>query len=240
MAHKTTPIEGEAAFWERIIFDHNLDALFESINDTSEVSDDLHGTNPMPKNYLHFVYLYTVCCGDRKKLDIWLSDKTGQANQDVHVFKKITPSDEAWAVANVVNQHDGWCKKFVHFADKTNKIHGKSLGKWTSLRTKDSTLQGAAKKVAGRSFAKTGWHKDGEEFYHKAVSFFKDVRKDERFENLITKARNMWFQEMTRRSDNGRKRRRCDDIEEDEQPLTAPTMDWDASEETTDIRSYQV
>ena len=50
----------------------------------------------------------------------------------------------------------------------------------------------------------------------------------------------MWFQEMTRRSDNGRKRRRCDDIEEDEQPLTAPTMDWDASEETTDIRSYQV
>ena len=50
------------------------------------------------------------------------------------MFKKITLSDEAWAVANVVNQYDGWREKFKKSSDMKDPIHKKSLGKWTSLK----------------------------------------------------------------------------------------------------------
>ena len=105
MAHANKPIEGEATYWERIIIDPDYDTFFQSSesNDTNYGGTQLHGTDPMHKNYLHFVYGYTLCCGDRKKLFTWLSDKEMQADSKCHVFKKITPYDEAWAVANVVN-----------------------------------------------------------------------------------------------------------------------------------------
>ena len=101
------------------------------------------------------------------------------------------------------------------------------------MRKKDSALPGG-----GRSFTKSGWQKDGEDFYHKAAMFLKKVRSDARFGNMTKKARTMWFNEMRKRSDNGRKRRQCgDNFEVEAQDLTAPTMEWDSSE---DIRSYDV
>ena len=59
----------------------------------------------------------------------WLSDKERQVDSECHVFKKITPSDEAWAVASVINQYDCWCQKFENSSDMTDPIHKKSLGK---------------------------------------------------------------------------------------------------------------
>ena len=70
------------------------------------------------------------------------------------MFKKITLSDEAWAVANVVNQYDGWCKKFEKSSDMKHPIHEKSLGKWTSSN-KNPTTEGT-KKEDGRNFVKSG------------------------------------------------------------------------------------
>ena len=109
MARAKQPKARDAQYWETIINNGDFDTFFQDAkyDDENDRETDLRGTNPMPKNYLHFVYTYTVCCGDRKKIDAWLSDKQLQADSNCHVFKKITPSDEAWAVANVVNQYDG-------------------------------------------------------------------------------------------------------------------------------------
>ena len=135
MVRVNKPMEGEAKFWEHIIENSDHNTFFQSSvsNDTDDKETEIHGTNPMPKNHLKFVYGYTVCCGGRKKLITWLSTNELQASTKHHVFKKITPSDEAWTVANVVNQYDGWCKKFEKANEKTHPIHKKSLGKWISL-----------------------------------------------------------------------------------------------------------
>ena len=101
---------------------------------SSSVNDggtQLYGTNPMPKNYLHFVYVHMVCCGGRKKLVSWLSKKELQADPECHVFKKITPSNEAQAVANDVDQYDGQCQKFAKSSDMSDPIHKRTFGKWT-------------------------------------------------------------------------------------------------------------
>ena len=170
---------GDAKYWEDMINNNDHDTFFRSIEiDHEDKVKVLRGTKPMPKNYLHFVYGYTVCCGDRKKLTAWLTNTENQASDEVHVFKKITPSDEAWAIANLVNNYDGWCKKFDKLSDMSHEIHKQSLGKWTSLK-KDSSDEVTVKK-AGRMFARSGWHKDGMEFYNKAVCFFKLARKDDR------------------------------------------------------------
>ena len=135
MVHVNKPIEGDATYWQQIIGTANYDTFFQpsNIDETNDGGTQIHGTKPTPKNHLHFVYVCTVCCGDRKKLVPWLSDKELQANSECYVFKKIRPSDEAWAAANVVNQYDGWCKKFETSSGMSHPIHKKSLGKWTSL-----------------------------------------------------------------------------------------------------------
>ena len=33
------------------------------------IDDPIEGRLPLPTNYLHFLYTYTICCGDKKKLD---------------------------------------------------------------------------------------------------------------------------------------------------------------------------
>ena len=67
---------------EKIIGTADYDMFFQSskFDDTNDGGTQLHGTKPMPKNYLDFVYGYMVCCGDRKKLVVWLPDKERQAN----------------------------------------------------------------------------------------------------------------------------------------------------------------
>ena len=52
---------------KKVVIEADYDTFFQS-SDSNDINDggtQLHGTNPMPKNYLHFVYGYTVCCGDR-------------------------------------------------------------------------------------------------------------------------------------------------------------------------------
>ena len=63
MACANKPIEGEATYWERIIIDADYDTFFQSsvLNDMNDRGTQLRGTNPMPKNHLYFMYVYTVC-----------------------------------------------------------------------------------------------------------------------------------------------------------------------------------
>ena len=70
--------------WEGIITDADYDTFFQlsKFDDINDRGTQLHGTEPMPKNNLHFVYRYTLCCGDRKKLVVWLSDKERQADSE--------------------------------------------------------------------------------------------------------------------------------------------------------------
>ena len=67
MARANKTIEGEAMHWKKLIIDTDYDKFFQSSesNDTNDGGTQLHRTDPMPKNYLHLVYGYTLCCGDR-------------------------------------------------------------------------------------------------------------------------------------------------------------------------------
>ena len=66
MAHVNKTIEGETMYWKKLIIDTDYDTLFQlsESDDTNDGETQLHGTDPMPKKYLHLVYGYTVCCGD--------------------------------------------------------------------------------------------------------------------------------------------------------------------------------
>ena len=70
MAHVNKPIERDATYWEQITENVDYNTFFQSSksNDTNDGGTQIHGTKPMSKNDLHFVYGYRVCCGDRKKL----------------------------------------------------------------------------------------------------------------------------------------------------------------------------
>ena len=91
MACVNKPIEGEATYREVIIENADYNTFFQSSvsNDTDDKETEIHGTNPMPRNDLKFVYGYTVCYGYRKQLITWLSSKELQASTEHHVFKKI-------------------------------------------------------------------------------------------------------------------------------------------------------
>ena len=67
MARVNKTIEGEATYWKKLITDTDYDTLLQSSesDDTNDGETQLHGTDPMPKKYPHFVYGYTVCYGDR-------------------------------------------------------------------------------------------------------------------------------------------------------------------------------
>ena len=234
---ENTPTKGEATYWEDIINNDDYDTFFESM--VLEKGDTAHhalrGSEPMPKNYLHLVYGYTVCCGDRKKLTAWLNDPELQLNPEVHVFKKITASDEAWTVANLVNNYDGWCEKFDNRGNLTHVIHKKSLGKWTSL-TRNST-EGGIRQDGCRRFAKSGWHKDGVEFYNRAAHFFKRARLDPRFKDVIQRARDMYFDDLDGQKSKGNKRK-WGDGDGEESARVAPTMDWGDDAEINTVQNY--
>ena len=67
MAHVNKPIEGEAMYWKKLIINADYDIFFQSSesDDRNDGETQLHGTDPMPKHYLYFVYGYAVCYGDR-------------------------------------------------------------------------------------------------------------------------------------------------------------------------------
>ena len=57
MTRVNKPIEGDATYWEQIIENVDYDTFFQSSNfdETNDGGTQIHGTEPMPKNYLHFV-----------------------------------------------------------------------------------------------------------------------------------------------------------------------------------------
>ena len=50
----------------------------------------------------------------------------------------------------------------------------------------------------------------------------------------------MWFKEIEKKIQGGRKRRRCDKNDEEQEVLIAPTMDWSVCDEMNNIRNYVV
>ena len=60
----------------KIVNERYYDTFFQSSgsDDADDGGNQLHRTDPMPRNYLHIVYGYTVCCGDMKKLVAWLAN----------------------------------------------------------------------------------------------------------------------------------------------------------------------
>jgi len=193
----------------------------------------------MPKNYLRFVYTYSIHCLDKRKVEIWLSDKIEQGRPERHIFAKLTPSDEAWAVASIVNGWDGWVQKFEH-KDKKDRFHKKNLGKWTNPEDKKKKKkQGQGQ---GRYKYKSGWTDEGMEFYEKAVAFFQKVRKDSRFKMLVKKARDMWWDEYNAGAEEGsyskKKRKVPDDDDEEEDEAAAPPLLFEGGFRLNNLRRY--
>lgn len=250
--YKTTPKKGEYKVWEDMIVNREFDKLFEEDppKDPEEPESaskvDIRGDKVMPQSYLKFVYAYTVHCANKSKLEGWLSEASVQASNDCHVFARLTPSDEAWAVAVIVNGWDGWCDKFEYVDDKKNKIHRKNLGRWTANK-KPRDVNGKAvdtKKSHGRFAYKDGWVKEGKEFYEKANVFFEDARRDPRHAGLVTRAKNMWEDELDRkyRLLGALKRKRAmyeEDEEDDEEGgRVLPPLMFDGKEALCEFRNY--
>lgn len=189
----------------------------------------------MPKNYLRFVYTYSIHCLDKRKVEAWMSDKIEQGRPERHIFKKLTPSDEAWAVSSIVNGWDGWVQKFEH-KDKKDRFHKKNLGKWTNPEDKKK------KQGQGRYKYKSGWTDEGMEFYEKAVVFFQKVRKDSRFQSLIKKARDMWWDEYNAVAEDGayskKKRKVPDDDDEEEDESADPPLLFEGGFKLNNLRKY--
>lgn len=200
---------------------------------------NIRGENPMPDNYLTLVYAYTVHCADKRKLEGWLCDPEKIGDPDCHVFKKLSPSDEAWAIATIVNGWDGWVQKFPHLSDPKASIHKKNKGVWTAVKGSDPDDRTVALKRGTARYAyKPGWHEDGIKFYEKAVRFFTDIRKEQDFVSVQIRAREMWAKEMERRElgDDGNKKRKYATVNggvEQEAPLL-----WDDTPCT--FRQYAV
>ncbi len=171
-----------------------------------------------------------------------MSEASIQASSNCHVFTKLTPSDEAWAVAVIVNGWDGWCDKFKYIDDKKNKIHRKNLGRWTANK-KPRGVNGKAvdtKKSHGRFAYKDGWVKEGKEFYEKAVKFFEDAREDPRHAVMKARARDMWQDEVARkdRLAGALKRKRAMYDEDEESERAQPPLLFDGKEALFDFRNY--
>ena len=62
MTRVNKTIEGEAMYRKKLISDTDYDTFIQSSesDDRNDGETQLHGTDPIPKNYLHFVYVYTV------------------------------------------------------------------------------------------------------------------------------------------------------------------------------------
>ena len=50
----------------------------------------------------------------------------------------------------------------------------------------------------------------------------------------------MWFKEMLKQITSGRKCIRCDENDEEQEVLNAPTMDWDVGNGMKNIRNHAV
>ena len=75
-------------------------------------------------------------------------------------------------------------------------------------------------------------------FYNKAVQFFNKARKDDRFTGMIEEARTMYLHEIRNQIQSSRKRRYCDDSDNEEEVTTAPVMNWAGL--MTDARDYSM
>ena len=120
-------------------------------------------------------------------------------------------------------------------------IHKKTPGRWTSVRKETEEADGTSvrrKPAKARSFAKSGWNEEGISFYNKAVQFFNQARKDDRFTGMVEEARTMYWNEIRKQILSSRKRRHCDDSDNEEEVTTAPVMNWAGV--LTDARDYSM
>ena len=57
---------------------------------------------------------------------------------------------------------------------------------------------------------------------------------------MIRQARSIWFKEIEKQIQGGRKRRLCKDGDEEQEVTQAPTMEWGMGDEMDKIRNYVV
>ena len=70
------------------------------------------------------------------------------------------------------------------------------------------------------------------------VQFFKKARAGARFEDMIQQARSIWFKETDKQIQGGRKCRRYDYDDEEQEITHAPTIEWGMGDGMVDIQIY--
>ena len=57
---------------------------------------------------------------------------------------------------------------------------------------------------------------------------------------MIQQTREIWFGEIEKQIDGGRRCRRCEEDEEEREVIQAPRMEWDMGDDMDNIRNYAV
>ena len=75
-----------------------------------------------------FLYVYVLCVTDRCTSEAVLSHPAeSQVVEDLVNYK-----DDAFFLVVVMNSHDGWTKRFEKKIHRSDPIHNKCIGRWTS------------------------------------------------------------------------------------------------------------
>ena len=116
------------------------------------------------EEYTKFIFEYTICMKNKITLLHKMKNNAKYYTGGKTILDHLTVTDHAFAIALYVNNYGGWMEKFQYRADRTNKIHREVKTKWTQAR--------------GRKYLGCGWAKEGEEFYTKAETFFKQMLRE--------------------------------------------------------------
>ncbi len=126
--------------------------------------------------YIEFAHRYAIGAVDKRSAEARMSDP----QDSVDIFHEITYKQEAYMFLVLANNYMGWQVRLE--ADKNDKCHKLSAGKWTQVT---KTTGNKSLRVANRS----GWSEDGIGFYKSCMMFFKDLRSSSEFQSYREKAK---------------------------------------------------
>ena len=180
--------------------EHHLAKIESCINHQSP--SELYDDDELMKWYVQILQRYTIKVDDEQEATKKLNDDS--CPKGIHQL--VNPVQEAFAITVLLNNYEGWLKKLnLDADDKNRKLN---MTRWTKNPKKED---GKITKIRVQN--ESGWSKDGQDFYRRAITFFRDLRSDSNkgdFDKLAMMADNWWHDNRrSKKSVGGRSRKRA-------------------------------
>lgn len=171
-------------------------------------------------------YEYILCTTDRNEAFRAMSHPT----RPTRIDDILHANDDAYALYQLANNYENWANLLedgdASSTAGTNKIKG---GRWTN----------AIGTEGGRKSNSMAWNDEGEKFYKLSMEFFKGIRDDDRYEGVLERALEKWWDDVLEKrmkSGNGGAKRRKTRREED----LGDEADCSYLTEMLGVREFQV